>query len=143
MAIPWLPVEDCGVRALWSRLSIRRKLSLLIGGLVLAVATTFSWAAYGGMRRAAVATASERLRTVSDQLAGLLQSNAKQLVTNTRTSAADTAIQAFLESPGTRTRDRATAALQRIAAQSKQVAEVRLWDIRGRRLFNVVLNGPG
>jgi len=131
------------VRALWSRLSIRRKLSLLIGGLVLAVAATFSWAAYGGMRRAAVATANERLRTVTDQLAGLLQNNAKQLVTTTRTLAADTAIQAFLESPGTRTRERATAALQRIAAQSKQVAEVRLWDIRGRRLFNVVLNGPG
>ncbi|OLC68655.1 MAG: hypothetical protein AUH78_25545 [Gemmatimonadetes bacterium 13_1_40CM_4_69_8] len=143
MRFDGLLLKDCGVRALWSGLSIQRKNSLLIGGLVLVVAATYSWAAYGGMRRAAVATASERVRSVTDQLAGLLQNNAKQLVTNTRTMAADTAIRALFKSPGTRTEERATAALQRIAAQTKQIAEVRLWDAHGRRLFNVVLNGPG
>src|SRR6266852_1469009 len=101
------------MRALWSGLSIQRKNSVLIGGLVLVVAATYSSAAYDGMRRTMLATA------------------------------ADTAVRAFLRSPGTRTRERATAALRRIADQTKQVAEVRLWDAHRRRVFNVVLNGPG
>jgi signal transduction histidine kinase len=131
------------MRALWSGLSIQRKSSVLIGGLVLVVAATYSSAAYDGMRRTMLATADERLRSVTDQLAGLLQNSSKQLITLTRTTAADTAVRAFLRSPGTRTRERATAALRRIADQTKQVAEVRLWDAHRRRVFNVMLNGPG
>src|SRR5258708_5478698 len=69
--------------------------------------------------------------------------NAKQLITLTRTTAADTAVRAFLRSPGTRSRERATAALRRIADRTKQVAEVRLWNTHRQRVFNVVLNGPG
>jgi len=138
-----LPLKDCGVRGLWSGLSIQRKNSVLIGGLVLVVAATYSWAAYGGMRQVVLATASERLRSVTDQLDSLLQNNAKQLITLTRKTAADTAVRLFLRSPGTRTQERATVALQRLADQSKQVAEARLWDAHRRRVFNVVLNGPG
>src|SRR5713226_5760897 len=131
------------MRALWSGLSIQRKNSVLIGGLVLVVAATYSTAAYVEMRQVVLATANERLRSVTDLLAGLLQSSSKQLITQARSTAADTAVRAFLRSPGTRTRERATAALQRIADQTKQVAEVRLWDAHRRRVFNVVLNGPG
>src|SRR5216683_3160308 len=78
------------MRALWSGLSIQRKNSVLIGGLVLVVAATYSSAAYDGMRRTMLATAGERLRSVTDQLAGLLQNSSKQLITLTRTTAADT-----------------------------------------------------
>src|SRR5260370_5746122 len=131
------------MRALWSGLSIQSKNSVLIGGLVLVVAATYSWAGYDWMRRTVLATGGERLRSVTDQLDSLLQNNAKQLITLTRTTAADTAVRAFLRSPGTRSRERATAALRRIADQTKQVAEVRLWNTHRQRVFNVVLNGPG
>src|SRR5260370_39667566 len=131
------------MRALWSGLSIQSKNSVLIGGLVLVVAATYSWAGYDWMRRTVLATAGERLRSVTDQLDSLLQNNAKQLITLTRTTAADTAVRAFLRSPGTRSRERATAALRRIADHTKQVAAVRLWDAHRPRVFKVGPNGPG
>ena len=48
---------------LWSRLSLRVKLPLLVGGLVLLVVATFSWAAYQNMGQAAVDGARQRLDT--------------------------------------------------------------------------------
>lgn len=136
-----LLLNYCGVRTLWSRLSIRRKLSLLIGGLVLVVAATYSWAAYGGMRRAALTTARMRLRSVTEQLAVMLQTSGKQLVTVTRTSAADTAVRDFLKAPGPRTRQRALVILQRSGPQAQQIATIRLRGPSGGLLLDVPLHG--
>src|SRR2546425_6476946 len=83
-----LLLKDCGVRALWSGLSIQRKNSLLIGGLVLVVAATYSWAAYGGMRRAPGAPPRERGRRVTAPLARPPPNNPQHPVTKTRALAA-------------------------------------------------------
>src|SRR5712692_4854649 len=98
-------------------LSIRLKLPLLISALLLAVTGSFSLAAYRGVRRAAVATASERLRSVTQQLAGLLTLSASRLRATAETTAVNSAVQAYLRSPTERSRVKALAALQTTGPQ--------------------------
>jgi signal transduction histidine kinase len=118
-------------------MSLKRKLPLLIGGLLLVVAAAYSWAAYARLEQMALANAEVRLRDVSTQIAGMLQTNAKALITLTRKTAADEAVRAFLRAPGARTRERATAALRPTGPQVQQVAAVRLRDPSGRMMLEV------
>src|SRR5712691_1037452 len=124
-------------------LSIRQKLPLLICALLLAVMGSFSWAAYRGVRRAAIATAGERLSSVSQQLAGLLRASASQRRTAAHTSAAAAAITDYLRSPTARSRVKALAALQPTGPQSQQVAENALWNPRGERVLSTAVAGEG
>jgi signal transduction histidine kinase len=127
----------------WSRLSLRVKVPLLVGGLVVAVVSTVSWAAYQNMGQAAVAVARQRLDTLAVQLATMFQTSAKQTIATARATAADEAFRAFLRTPNARTRARAVAALTAPAAnQPQQVAERELWDREGRPVLNAIVHGP-
>src|SRR3989441_6627459 len=124
-------------------LSIRQKLPLLICALLLAVMGSFSWAAYRGVRRAAIATASERLTSVSQQLAGLLRASASQRRKAADSTAAQAEIRAYLRAPNARSRVKALAALQPTGPQSQQVVENALWNPRGDRVLSTAVAGEG
>ncbi len=98
-------------------LSIRVKLPLLIGALVLAVAGSFAWSAYRGVSEASLFTASDRLGSVTTQIAGLLETSATQLLTNARAVADSPAIRAFLQAPTPRLRAAALAAMNEVYAR--------------------------
>src|SRR5260370_3447926 len=117
-------------------LSIRLKLPLLISALLLAVTGSFSLAAYGEARKAAVAAASERLRTVTQQLAGLLRLSPSRLRATAETTAVSSAVQAYLRSPTDRSAALALAALQTTRPQSRQVVEAALWNARGEKVLS-------
>src|SRR5260370_29572537 len=88
LAHGYLAPSRCRSEMSLPALSIRLKLPLLISALLLAVTGSFSLAAYGEARKAAVAAASERLRTVTQQLARLLTLSAIRLPATAAATAA-------------------------------------------------------
>src|SRR5213593_3564067 len=66
-----------------SRMSIRHKLPLLICSLLMAVVIAYSWAVYSESKRAALGAARERLRGVTRQLSGLMETSARQWIAET------------------------------------------------------------
>src|SRR6266851_6417084 len=124
-------------------LSIRLKLPLLISALLLAVTGSFSLAAYREVRRAAVAGASERLRSVTQQFAGLLTLSATRLRATAETTAVSPAVQVYLRSPTDRSAALALAALQTTGPQSRQVVEAALWNARGEKVLSTISGRMG
>src|SRR5260370_25467801 len=124
-------------------LSIRLKLPLLISALLRAVTGSFSLAEYGEAGKAAVAAASERLRTVTQQLAGLLTLSASRLRATAETTAVRSAVQAYLRSPTNRSAALALAALQTTGPQSRQVVEGALWNARREKLLSTISGSIG
>ncbi len=118
-------------------LSIRVKLPLLIGALLLAVAASFSLSAYRGVSQASVVTASDRLGSVTTQIARLLETSASQLLTNARAEADSPAIRAFLQSPTPRARAAALAAMRPRGPAAQQIADVELVTTGGARLLSL------
>src|SRR5216117_1272691 len=118
-------------------LSIRVKLPLLIGALVLAVAGSFSWSAYLGVSQASLVTASDRLGSVTTQIAGLLETSATQLLANARAVADSPAIRAFLQAPTPRMRAAALAAMRPVGPAAQQGADVELVTTGGTRLLSL------
>ena len=118
-------------------LSIRVKLPLLIGALVLAVAASFSLSAYRGVSQASLVTASDRLGSVTTQIASLLETSATQLLTNARAVADSPAIRAFLQSPTPRARAAALAAMRPVGPAAQQIADVELVTTGGARLLSL------
>src|SRR5436853_577969 len=118
-------------------LSIRVKLPLLICALLLAVAGSFSWAAYRGVSQAVVTTASDRLGSVTTQIAGLLQTSATQLLANARAVADSPAVRAYLRAPTPRMRAAALAALRPVGPAAQQIADVELVSTGGVRLLSL------
>ena len=118
-------------------LSIRVKLPLLICALVLAVAGSFTWAAYRGVSEAVVVTASDRLGSVTTQIAGLLQTSATQLLANARAVADSPAVRAYLRAPAPRMRAAALAAMRPVGPAAQQIADVELVSTGGARLLSL------
>ena len=118
-------------------LSIRVKLPLLICALLLAVAGSFSWAAYRGVSQAALVTASDRLGSVTTQIAGLLQASATQLLANARAVADSPAVRAYLRGPTPRMRAAALAAMRPVGTAAQQIADVELVSTGGVRLLSL------
>ena len=109
------------------RLSLKQKLPLLICGLVLAVVAADSAASYGTVRTAALAVGRERLRSVSDQIAGLLAASATKTDSVLRVAAADSAIVRYLESPSERNKSAALSYMRRPVSSGSQRLSVELW----------------
>jgi signal transduction histidine kinase len=123
-----------------ARLSMRQKLPLMTGGLLLLLAVALAWAAYAQVRRVVLAAASQRVQAVSQQLGDMLRVQGDQLARRVDTLAQDAALRRYLQAPGERTRRAALAALRHGGPQPEQVVAVELRDDRGRR---VLATGPG
>src|SRR6266576_2427548 len=82
-----------------SVISIKHRLPLLIGALLLGILVASTWAAYSGVKESALAVGRERLQNLTKQLAILFQQSNHLLITRAFTTANDPAIKAFLQSP--------------------------------------------
>ena len=112
------------------RLSLKQKLPLLICGLVLGVVALDSAASYGAVRTASLAVGRERLRSVSDQIAGLLAVSATKTDSVLRVAAADSSVVRFLESPSEGNKAAAMTYMRRPSASSSQRISVELWNAK-------------
>src|SRR5690242_17912494 len=117
--------------------SIKVKLSLFIGGLLVAVTFVYGWAAYQTVRRSTATAVTVRLGTVVDQLTLTLKASRDQLLAAARAVADSPAVRAFVLRPGAGTRGAVEAILQPAALQALQLAAVELWSADRHRLLSV------
>jgi signal transduction histidine kinase len=125
------------------RLSLERKLPVLIFGLLLAVVSAQTWSAYREVRSAAEMQALERLRRVGAQLAASSRTSLTQRGVLERRVASDAAILAFLLAPADSARAReARRALQQLTPPRDSVTIAELWTAGGSRLLTTAPNLP-
>ena len=111
-----------------SNLSIRNRLTLLIGSLLFVIIAISTWASYRGVREAALEVARARLTSLTQQLATLSQQGAVDLLSKTSNAANDAAILEFLKSPSAATRAGASTVLQQFApTRDPSSLQVELW----------------
>lgn len=115
--------------------SIRRKVILLVWGLMLAGAVVASWMTYVELRRAALATARDRLAGVTHQLTDMLIGSAEQLESITADVASSPQILAYLRSPGESSASLATAVMDSVARQQGSTIAIELLSPEGGRLL--------
>jgi two-component system cell cycle sensor histidine kinase/response regulator CckA len=121
------------------RRSIRRRLAFSAICLVLAVVAVIAGVSYREVRRAAIASASQRLSGVSRQLSDLLGASAHQVLGQIAAVTRDSAVEAFTSKPSSAVSSpavRATAALTRMAGTPASVAAVELWNRDGQRILS-------
>jgi capsule polysaccharide export protein KpsE/RkpR len=99
-------------RLFLSNLSIRNRLTLLIGTLLFVIVAISTWASYRGVKEAALEVGRERLLSLTQQLATLSQQGAVDLLSKTSIAANDALVLDFLRSPSAATRLGASALLQ-------------------------------
>src|SRR5918999_368645 len=125
------------------RLSLERKLSVLIFGLLLAVVAAQTWSAYREVRTAAELEAFERLRRLGAQLAGSARTALTQRGVLERRVASDAAVLAFLLAPADSARaGEARRALQQLTPRGDSVTIAELWSAAGSRLLTTAPNLP-
>src|SRR5713101_2240611 len=95
-----------------SVVSIRHRLPLLIGALLLGIIVAATWASYSGVKESALEVGGERLQNLTKQLAMLFQQSNNLMLTKTFTAANDPAVKAFLQSPSAATRSGASSILR-------------------------------
>jgi signal transduction histidine kinase len=109
-------------------LSIKHRLPLLIGMLLLAILSVSDYASYRGVKESALEVGRERLLSLTQQLANQSQQSMSILLNRTATAANDPAIRRFFLSPSTATRNDATALLHQFAVEQDQNSlQVELW----------------
>ena len=111
------------------RLSIKQRLPLLIGALLLGVIVASTWGSYDGVKRSALAVGHERLDSLTQQLATMFQQSATNITNKTLAAANDPAIQAYLRSPATTSRSAVDLVLhQFMTPQDPNCLRVELWN---------------
>ena len=112
-----------------SNLSLKYRLPLLIGILLLAIIAAATVASYRGARQSAREVADERLQGLTKQLALLLQQSSAALTTQTVNAANEPVIRAFLQSPSPATEAEASVLLTQFTTEKDPNAlHVELWD---------------
>jgi signal transduction histidine kinase len=116
--------------------SIRQQLQLLICLLLVAMILLFGTISYLAIRKASMAIGQQRLQSLTEQLSGMLQQSAHNVVAGTRAVANSGDINDYLEAdaahpalPG-----KTAEAFQKLMADSLTVW-VELRDLRGRQLL--------
>jgi PAS domain S-box-containing protein len=113
----------------FSNLSIKKRLPLLIGALLLGIIATSIWAAYRGVKESGLEVGRERLLSLTQQLASQSQQSLPILLGKTSTAANDAAVRAFLQTPSSTMRSRALAVLQQFESeQDPNSLQVELWN---------------
>lgn len=120
------------VRPAWfyfSNLSIEHRLPLLIGSLLLCIIIASIWASYRVVKEAALEVGSQRLMSLTQQLATLLQQSSVDLLNKTSIAGNDQATLAFLQSPSAATRNNVSAFLVKfVPPHDNNSLQVELWD---------------
>ncbi|HEX7333551.1 MAG TPA: ATP-binding protein [Pyrinomonadaceae bacterium] len=119
-----------------SNISFKYRLPLLIGTLLAAIIIACTWASYRAVRASALDVGRERLQNLTQQLSGLLQQSANNVLTKTAAVANDPVIRAFVESPATGSRTEAQKLLQQfVAPQDQNSIRTELWSAAGDLLL--------
>jgi signal transduction histidine kinase/CheY-like chemotaxis protein len=117
------------------RASLRFKMAITIAGVSATVIVSFGLVSYGEMRWAAIRASSDRLQSVTRQLAGMLATSGSTLRTTLAAAAQDPAIRTYARHPaGSLERD-ALAVLAPLTKPAAAIADVELWSADGRRLL--------
>lgn len=121
-----------------ANLSLRHRLPLLIGALLLGSILASTVASYRGVRESALEVGDERLQNLTKQLALLLQQSSNSLLTKTFTTANEPPIRAFLQSPSPDRQSEASALLKQFTtAEDLNALQVEIWDTRNSLLLTV------
>jgi len=102
-------------------LSIRQRLPLLVCTLLLSVILIFGVISYLGVRKAALKAGTERLKTLSQQVAAMLSASTQNLTTGIYTASQMPAVKTFLASGGKDSAEAVNAILQKIQKDSSYV----------------------
>jgi PAS domain S-box-containing protein len=114
-----------------SNLSIKHRLPLLIGALLLLIIVASTWASYRGVKESALEVGNQRLLNLTKQLSNLLQQSSVATLRQTFAVANDPAIRAVLQSPSPNTRSTASATLEQLQAPKDPLGfQVELWDLK-------------
>ena len=125
------------------RLSLERKLPVLIFGLLLAVVAAQTWSAYREVRSAAELQALERLRRVGAQLATSTRTALTQRGALERRVASDAAVLAFLLAPTDSARaPEALRALRQLTPAADSVTIAELWAAPASRVLTTAPHLP-
>jgi two-component system sensor kinase FixL len=112
-----------------SNLSIKHRLPLLIGVLLLGIILASTWASYRGVKESALDVGRERLLNLTQQLASLSQESTVALLSRTANVANNPAIRTFLQSPSTTTRTLASESLLQLTiGQDLKNLQLELWN---------------
>jgi signal transduction histidine kinase len=116
-------------RILFSNLSIGHRLPLLIGSLLLGIIITSIGASYRVVKGAAEEVGSQRLLSLTQQMATRSQQSSIDVLNKTSIAANDQAILAFLQSPSAATRRSLSAGLLKfLPPQDTNSLQVELWN---------------
>ena len=114
-----------------SNLSLKYRLPLLIGILLLVSVVASTVASYRGARESAREVAAERLQDLTKQLALLMQQSGATLTTQTFNVANEPAIRAFLQSPSVASQAEASTLLKQFTpVKDPNALHVELWDMQ-------------
>ena len=120
------PDKDRAMSRRW--LSLRYRLPVFIGALVLGTVTAFAWSGYRVLERTLVTVAEQRLANATDQLRRLLVRGARQLTEQLAARADTAAFAAYAAAPADAgARASARAALTRLAGSATQALSVAVW----------------
>ena len=122
-------------RILFSRLSIRQRLPLLICSLLLTVILVFGVTSYLGVRNAAFKVGQGRLHSLSQQLSSMLSTSAHNVIAATYTQANNAAVKAYLQSGGKDSVDEINKLFKDLLKDSTCV-EVRLLNTEQKTILN-------
>ena len=118
-------------------LSIRRKLPLLISALLCIVVALLSWASYRRLEGALVVAAGDRVLSVAQRLAGMLDESGRRLRRELRQLSADSTVVKFAARPDPASRLAVEGVLRRHRATAPQIAWIEVQRLDGTRLLAV------
>jgi signal transduction histidine kinase len=111
-------------------MTIQQKLPLLVSGFVLAVIVLYSWGSYEAVRAASLDVARQRLGSLSEQVAGLLDQSGKAEMKAMHVIATDPAVVSYIASPRSASKEAALAALKK-APRADLAIRTEILDANG------------
>jgi signal transduction histidine kinase/CheY-like chemotaxis protein/HAMP domain-containing protein len=111
-------------------------MAITIAGVSATVIVSFGLVAYGEMRWAAIRASSDRLQSVTRQLAGMLGTSGSALRATLGATAQDPAIRTYMRHPAEPLERDALAALAPLSKPAAAITGVELWSADGRRLLS-------
>jgi signal transduction histidine kinase len=114
-------------------MSIQQKLPLLVSGFVLAVIVLYSWGSYEAVKAASLDVARQRIGSLTEQIAGLLNQSGKAEMKAMHAIAADPAVRRYVESPRSASKAAALAAVSK-APRADLAVRTEILDANGEPL---------
>jgi signal transduction histidine kinase len=114
-------IDRLNRRFFFRGLSIQQRLPLLICILLLSIIIAFSWAAYVGVKKASLAIAADRLRTVTDQLSSILGQTSRVTMISAHNVAKEEPVRKYLQSGATIPDSAAKASLQKLQTDTQSL----------------------